>query len=105
MKAFRKFLIAILLFAFFSDFVAVFTLYTFYASHLPKVQNQSTGQIYEINDNHGIIVYGTKQEFQRLNVLEKLIPLVAIGFLIAVILTYKYGDFPSLKLKLGKFNL
>jgi hypothetical protein len=96
-KVIRKVLIALLLLIFFADLGTVLFLNVSYSSHLPQDSDEKAGRIYRMNVNHGFVVYGTKQEFQRLNLTEKFLPLAAICGLIAGILNFKYGDFPPLK--------
>jgi len=95
-KVVRKVLIVLFLLIFFADLGTVLILNVSYSSHLPKASDEKAGRIYRMNANR-FIVYETKQEFQRLTVTEKFLPLAAICGLIAGILNFKYGDFPPLK--------
>jgi len=90
----RKTLIVLLLSIFFAELGTVIFLNISYSSHLPGVPNEQSGRIYRMSVNHGFVVYGTKQESQRLNIAEKYLPLAGICALIAGILNFKYGDFP-----------
>jgi hypothetical protein len=95
-RAIRKTFIALLLLIFVAEFCTVFYLNTFYSSHLPGAPDEKTGRIYRMNANR-FNVYGTEQEFQRLSVAEKFLPIAGVCGLLAGILNFKYGDFRSLK--------
>jgi hypothetical protein len=95
-KAIRKTFIVLLLVIFFADLGSLFFFNVFYSTHLSRVPDEKTGRIYQMNANR-FTVYGTKQEFQRLNLTEKFLPFAVICGLFAGILNLKYGDFPPLK--------
>jgi hypothetical protein len=90
----RKTIIVLLLSIYLAEFGTVMFLNTYYSSHLPSVPDEGSGRIYRMSADR-FIVYGTKEEFQRLSLAVECLPLAAIGALIAGILNYKYGDFPS----------
>ncbi|HXR46668.1 MAG TPA: hypothetical protein VN784_04440 [Candidatus Limnocylindrales bacterium] len=96
MVTIRKIIITLLLSIFIAELSAVLFLNVSYSHHLPKAPDEKTGRIYRVNANR-FIVYGTKQEFQRLNIAEKYLPFAAICGLIAGILNFKYKDFHSPK--------
>jgi hypothetical protein len=90
-KATRKNLIVLLLSIFIAELGTVFFLNVSY-SHLPGAPDEQAGRIYRMDANR-FIVYGTKQEFQRLSVAEKCFPFAGICGLIAGILNFKYRAF------------
>ncbi len=93
MATIRKTLIVLLLTIFLVEFGTAFFLSVYYSSHLPGMPDEKSARIYKMDANR-FTVYGTKQEFQRLTVAEKYLPLAGICGLIAGILNFKYGDFP-----------
>jgi hypothetical protein len=99
MVTIRKTLIVLLVFIFFAALGTVSFLNVYYSSHLPEAPNIQTGRIYRMSVNHGFIVYGTKQEFQRLSVAEKCLPFAGIGAFIAGLLNAKFGDFSPITSK------
>ena len=68
----------------------------YYSGYLPPMPDVQKGRIYRMVVQHGFIVYGTKQEFQRLRIVRDYFLLVAIicgGT--AGVLNVIYGDFPA----------
>ena len=92
MVTIRKCLIVLLCSIFIAGLGAALFLNMFYSSHLPGVPDEKAGRVYRMNANR-FIVYGTKQEFQRLRVAETCLPIAGICGVIAGILNFKYRVF------------
>ncbi len=93
MATIRKILIVLLLTIFLVEFGTAFSLSVYYSSHLPGVPDEKIARVYRMNANR-FTVYGTRQEFKRLNTAEKYLPVAGICGLIAGILNFIYRDFP-----------